>query len=312
MRVAVLGAKGRLSHAVAKAFLAAGHDVVAITRDGRCPGLEGRVTFRAADAMSREELVAATEGVDLIFNGLNPPYDQWQTKAMPMARNVIAACKAHGVPQLFAGNVYNYGHAISIGTKPETPHSPDTRKGRIRIEMEALFSREAIYGGVQTVVLRAGDFYGTSGKGSWFDLFLVKDVEKGRFVWPGPADIPHAFAYLPDLARAFVALAERMGELPAFDTFTFAGHTLTGSDFRRHVEAALGRPLKPARLPWWLLRLASPFHGMAREVLEMKYLWNTPHSLDGTKLGELVGELPQTPPAAAIRQALVDQGKLAA
>jgi len=36
-RIAILGARGRLGRAVAKAFLEAGYEVRAITRDGKLP-----------------------------------------------------------------------------------------------------------------------------------------------------------------------------------------------------------------------------------------------------------------------------------
>lgn len=142
-----------------------------------------------------------------------------------------------------------------------------------------------------------------------FDLFIIKDADKGTFTWPGRGDIAHAFACLPDLASAFVALAEKIDALPVFDSFAFEGHTLSGEAFKRHVEKATGRQMKLAGVPWWLFRLISPFYGMAREVLEMRYLWDTPHSLDGSKFRAFVGEPHETPAEAAIRQALVDQGK---
>jgi len=309
MRIAILGANGRVSHAVAQAFLNHGHSVIAVTRSGRCEGLDGDVEFRAADAMSESELIAATAGADLIFNGLNPPYDQWAAKVMPMARNVMAAARAHGVPHLFIGNVYNYGHDIAEQAGPDTVQRAETRKGKIRIEMERLFADQARNHGVKTIILCAGDFYGTSGKGSWFDLFMIKNIEKGTFVWPGRSDIPHAFAYLPDLANAFVALAGRIDALPLFDRYTFEGHTLSGAQFKRHVDTAIGRTSKLGGVPWWMFRLISPFYGIAREVLEMRYLWDAPHSLSGEKLASVVGSLPATAPAIAIRDALIAQGK---
>lgn len=308
MRIAVLGANGRLAHSAAVAFLAHGHEVIAITRGGRAEGLSGKVEFRAADAESAAELIAATAGAELIFNGLNLPYDQWAAKAMPMARAVIAAAKAHRIPHLFIGNVYNYGHAIPVGANERTAQRAETRKGRIRIEMETMFEAEARQNGVQTVIIRAGDFYGTAKKGSWFDLFIAAKIAKGTFTFPGPAEIPHAFAYLPDLGEVFARMAERMADLPVFETFTFAGHTLSGAEMKRHCEAAVGRPLKSGTVPWWLFRLIGPFHSLLREVNEMSYLWTTPHSLDGSKLEAVLGDIRITPPAEAIRQALVDQG----
>ena len=99
--IAVLGANGRLGRTVAKAFLDAGYDVIAVTRAGKpLPELNG-ARFAAADAMKEDELISATSGADIIFNGLNPLYTEWEEKVMPMARNVIAACKANGALHLF-------------------------------------------------------------------------------------------------------------------------------------------------------------------------------------------------------------------
>ncbi len=312
MRIAVLGANGRLSHAVAKSFLAHGHTVIAVTRSGKCEGLEGNVEHRAADAMKADDLISATEGADMIFNGLNPPYNEWKDKAMPMARNVIAAARAHKIPHLFMGNVYNYGSSIPLDAVETTSFRADTRKGKIREEMEAFFEREAHTNAVKTIILRAGDFYGTKGKGVWFDLFMVKTVEKGVFTWPGPLNAAHAFAYLPDLGEAFCALAEKIEQLPMFDTFNFEGHTLSGAEFKALVETAVGKTVKTGKVPWWLFRLLGPFVAILGELNEMEYLWRVPHSLSGRKLKSLLGDVKSTPAVDAIRQALIDQGKLVA
>lgn len=308
MRVAVLGANGRVAHAVARAFLAHGHQVIAVTRSGICRGLVGAVEYRAADAMSEVELIAATRGADILFNGLNPLYHQWPRYALPMARNVMAAARAHGARHLFIGNVYNYGYRIPVGADERTPVSPDTEHARIRIAMEELCAEEAERSGVQTVILRAGDFYGTVAKGAWFDQAMITRLSKGVFQWPGETDIPHAFAYLPDLAETFARLGERMAELPLFETFNFEGHTLTGLEFHALVEQALGRPVALKRMSWLPIRLAAPFMPILRALLNMSYLWRQPHSLDGGKLLRLLGDMPFTGPLDAIRQALIDQG----
>jgi nucleoside-diphosphate-sugar epimerase len=308
MKIAVLGANGRLSHQVAKSFLAHGHEVIAVTRSGRCDGLEGQVEFRAANAMKEADLVNAVQGADMIFNGLNPLYTEWPEKCMPMARNVMAAARATGAVHLFIGNVYDYGKEIPMNASEETPRHPSTEKAAIRIEMEGLFRRASIEDGVQTIILRAGDFYGTSQKGSWFDLMIAAKVQKGIFTWPGPLDLPHAFAYLPDLADAFVLLAGKADQLPLFSQFNFAGHTLTGAEFGKILETVTGTRLARKSVPWLLLRLLSTVNPMMREVVKMNYLWFTPHSLNGNKLQSLLGEVKNTSTEDAIRQSLIDQG----
>jgi len=118
-----------------------------------------------------------------------------------------------------------------------TPDAPTTQKGRLRQQLEDELAARATQasagtGRLRSVVLRAGDFHG-QGSGSWFDQLIVKKLAQGRLVYPGPADVPHAWAYLPDLARAFTAVAERALQGPLGPTchtrLPFAGHTLTGA-----------------------------------------------------------------------------------
>ena len=153
MHIIVLGADGRLSQAVSRAALEADHTVVGVTRSGRMRRPIEGVSVRAADALNKAALVAACRDADVVFNGLNPPYPRWSAAALPMARNVLAACRAANAGQLFAGNVYNHGEAMPERLMPDTPQRPSTRKGRIRAEMEALF--EAAAPEVATTVLRA-------------------------------------------------------------------------------------------------------------------------------------------------------------
>ena len=310
MKIAVLGANGRLSHAIATAFLAHGHEVIAVTRSGRCDGLSGSVEYRAADAMDASQLIAATMGADMIFNGLNPPYDKWESAVLPMARNVMAAAKANRAVHLFIGNVYNYGKKIGLGMNEDSPTSPTTEKARIRIDMEALFQRAAKEDGIKTIIVRAGDFYGTAKTGTWLDLMIASKVDRGSLSWPGPYDLPHCFAYLPDLAEAFVRVAERADELPVFTQFNFEGHTMTGEQFATWCERATGRKLARKRVSWPLLRVIGMFSPIVREVVKMNYLWFTPHSLSQDKLKAFLGDVPATPPQEAVRQALADHGFL--
>ncbi|MBT9383002.1 NAD(P)H-binding protein [Pseudooceanicola sp. CBS1P-1] len=309
LTIAVLGANGRLGSSVACAAAARGHHVIAVTRTGRLAaevaGAPGRPEPRAADALQAGSLAGAIRGADVVVNALNPVYTDWPKTVRPMARNVIAACAATGAHHLFPGNVYNYGAGMPAVLRADTPQVPTARKGVIRRDVEALLRQAAAEGRVRTTILRAGDFYGGPRPGgSWFDLAVASRLGKGRFVYPGPMDLPHAWAYLPDLARAFVALAEAHAALPDFADLGFAGHVLTGARMKALLEGAAGRPLKPARFPWTAIRALSLVHPMSREIAEMAYLWSTPHALDGADLEALIGALPQTPPEAAVAGAL--------
>ncbi len=310
--IAVLGANGRLGRVVAKSFLDKGYHVIGVTRTGRLvkelAGAEGR----AANAMKRDEIVRATAGADIIFNGLNPLYTDWKEKCMPMAENAVAAARAHGATHLFPGNVYGFGAPLVRDMTESTPFSPSSRKGRIRVRMEELFERAAREDGVQTIILRAGDFFGGAGTGSWFDLVIAQKAAKGVVTWPGPANLIHAFAYLPDLAATFVELAEKRSELARFETFHFPGHTITGEDMAAAIARATGKRQKLRGMPWWALRAGGLFVPMWREIAEMNYLWQAPHRLVSERLAAVIGEVPHTPLDVAARQALCDIGVVVA
>ncbi|QDZ00066.2 NmrA family NAD(P)-binding protein [Nitratireductor mangrovi] len=306
--IVILGAAGRIGDAAARAFVEAGWRAKGVARGAKGAQLAPGVEWVEADAFDRASLVAACAGADVVLNTLNPTYTEWEEKVLPMAENVIAAVESAGATHLLPGNVYNFGHDIGMATAEDAPQVASTPKARIRIAMEELFRRRAEEKGVQTIVLRAGDFYGGHKRESWLDIFILAKLRKDIFTWPGPMDVPHAFAYLPDLARAFVALAEKRHELGAFQRFHFAGHTLTGSQFKAATEKAIGRGLTRRGVPWTLLRAGGLVMPILREVAIMSYLWRTPHSLDGTRLAATVGGLAETEPADAIRQAVADLG----
>jgi nucleoside-diphosphate-sugar epimerase len=306
-KIAILGANGRLGRVVGKAFMEAGYDVLAVTRAGTVPAeLEGAPAI-AVDSLDRASLTRATEGAGIVFNGLNPIYTEWE-KWMPMAENVMAACLANGALHLFPGTVYNYGSPMPAAISEDTPFNPTNEKGRIRVAMEALFRREAEAGRVRTVILRGGDFFGGTGTGSWFDLVMGSKIAKGVYTAAGPTNLVHEWAYLPDFAQGFVALARHLDQFAAFETFHFPGHAVTDLEIKAAAEKAVGRRLKLAQLPWWILRAGSPFVAMWRELTIMSYLRFEPHRLVSNRLAAVIGEIPHTPLDEAVAAALRDIG----
>ncbi len=309
--IAVLGANGRLSRTVAKAFLAAGYDVIAVTRSGKPLAELIGARFAAADASKASELIHATTGADIIFNGLNPLYTEWEEKVIPMARNVMEACRVNKALHMFPGNVYGYGSPMPPELGEDTPMRPSTTKGFIRVEMKRIFREESERpGGVQTIVLRAGDYFGGTGTGSFFDMVSVSKLSKGIFTAAGPENLIHEWAYLPDFAQAFVKLAAVRGQLKPFENLNFPGHAITELQLKDAVEKAVGKPLKMAHLPWWALRLMGVFQPMMRELVKMSYLRFQPHRLVSQRLESLIGEIPHTNLEYAVKQALTDQGLL--
>jgi hypothetical protein len=62
--------------------------------------------------------------------------------------------------------------------------------------------------------------------------------------------------------------------------------------------------LRTGRLPWGMMRLVSPFSATVASLLEMRYLWDVPHALDGAALARRIGAEPHTPFLDAVRAAI--------
>src|SRR5258706_467802 len=186
---------------------------------------------------------------------------------------------------------------------------PTSRKGKLRAEME-LRLREAADRGVRTIVLRAGDFFGR-GRGSWFDLVLIKELAKNKVTYPGLLDVVHEWTYLPDYIDVLIRLATIRATLAPFETFGFPGHAVTGQEFVSAIAKASGRKLTVGHINWWMMRTFGSIWKMGRELSEIGYLWDVPHRIDGTKLTAAIGEVPHTPLATAVTRSLRELGAIA-
>ncbi|MBC7995302.1 MAG: NAD(P)H-binding protein [Rhizobacter sp.] len=307
--VLILGAAGRIGQALVSAFAEAGWSVRAQARKPLPTALAAhpRVQAVRCDALDAHALRAAAQGVQVVIHALNPPYTQWDKLALPLLDAAIGAARESGALLMLPGNVYNFGSDLPARLSPGTPQRGDTPKARLRIETE---SRMATTPGLRSVVIRAGDFFGGPGRGTWLDMALASRVNKGRFVYPGALDTLHAWAYLPDLAQAFVRVADRHAELAGHHALHFAGHAVTGAQLHEAMQTAMGRDLKAADLPWGLIRVGALLVPMWRELLVMRYLWQRPHQLDDEGLRDLIGPLPQTPLHQAVRASLGELGLL--
>jgi nucleoside-diphosphate-sugar epimerase len=303
-QIFVLGAAGRLGFAAADAFRKAGWNVKGLVRPGtafRAPkGIE------IVETQDRAVAVEAARGCDLVLNALNPAFTGWAQHALPLAYSAIEMAEQSGATLIFPGNVYNYGASMPEVLDETTPMQPTSRKGKMRVEMEQRM-REASERGTRTIILRAGDFFG-GGSGSWFDLVLTKELARNKITYPGPLDVVHAWAYLPDYVDALLKLAAVREKLGAFESFGFPGHSVTGQEFVTAVAKASGRMLKVGSINWWMMRTIGSIWKMGRELSEIGYLWQVPHRIADSKLAATIGTVPHTPLQTAVARSLRELG----
>jgi nucleoside-diphosphate-sugar epimerase len=309
MRVLVLGAAGRLGRTAAQAFRDAGWSVASLVRPGSATRAPADTEVVEVDALDHAAVVEAARGADVVLHALNPSYTDWSRRALPLAYSAITAAETTGATLLFPGNLYNYGSPLPPVIDENTSMRPSSRKGRLRVAIEERMA-EAAERGVRIIILRAGDFYG-GGRGSWLDLVLAKEIGRGRLSYPGPLDVVHEWAYLPDVAAALPRLAAIRQTLSPLASFGFPGHAVTGREFTSAIAAAMRSKLQVDRMSWWLIHVLRPIVPLCRELSEIAYLWNEPHRIDGSKLEAAIGDIPRTPLDVAVACALEDLGAIA-
>lgn len=308
-RVLVLGAAGRFGYRAAEAFRSAGWAVASLVRPGTSSRAPPGTEVVEVHALDHAAVTQAARGTDVVLHALNPSYTDWSRMALPLAYSAITAAETAGATLLFPGNLYNYGSPMPPVIDESTAMHPSSRKGQLRVAMEDRMA-EAAERGMRTVIVRAGDFFG-GGHGAWLDLVLAKEIGRARLTYPGPLDLTHEWAYLPDLASVLVRLADIRDTLPPFATFGFPGHAVTGREFTTAIARAARSKLQIKRMSWWLIHALRPFVPLCRELSEIAYLWHEPHRIDGGKLAAVLGDVPHTPLDVAVARALQDLGATA-
>jgi nucleoside-diphosphate-sugar epimerase len=305
-RILVLGAAGQLGRTAAQAFRTAGWSVAGLVRGSAGRAIAPGTELIEADARDTAAVIEAARGADVVLNALNVPFTQWAAAAMPLAETAIAAARENGATLVFPGNLYVHGGKIPAIVDETTPFDPTSRKGEIRAAIEVRL-RAAAEDGTRVIILRSGDYFGAAA-GTYFDRLLVRDIASGGLTYPGPLDVVHEWAYLPDLAEALRRLLDARAALPRFAQFGFPGHAVTGREMVGAISRACGRGFKVSSMPWTLLRLLGTVVPVFRELSEVAYLWSTPHAIDGTRLAAVIGDIPFTPLDRAVAAALLELG----
>lgn len=314
----VLGASGGIGGEMLRQLRAQGWNLRALKRGlGTPTRLADGVEWVDGDAMNAQDVARAAQGCSVIVHAVNPPgYRGWAQQVLPMLDNTIAAAAEQGATIVLPGTVYNFGPDAFPILREDSPQKPVTRKGKIRVEMEARLRAATHDGRTRVIVVRAGDFFGPGARNNWFSQGMVTPGAVPAAVkLPSAPGVGHQFAYLPDVAATMIALLDIRHRLPAFAAYHMAGFwdrdgTELGSAIQRVVAAHGAKPPKLQAFPWWMIRLVAPFNETLREMMEMRYLWQQPVRMENDKLREVLGAEPHTPIETALACTLASLGCL--
>ncbi|CAN5327303.1 SDR family oxidoreductase [soil metagenome] len=275
---------GPVGQALAERLCAAGHPVVVAQRS-RPATLPPGAQFRPCDVLDPASVNAACAGAGQVVLAIGLPYDSkvW-ARDWPIAMaNTLDACEAAGARMLLIDNLYMYGPQTAPLTE-DMPLSGYGAKPRTRAQVTRLWRAASDEGRVVVAALRAPDFYGPGVGLSHLGDAALGALAKGKAAMSlMPPDTPHAYAYVPDFARA----AESLLDAPDSD-WNQAWHvpcapTTTPRALMNLAADALGVKLRITSIPFGLLPLMGLFVPFVREVWEMRFIFDRPYRVDASK-----------------------------
>ncbi len=250
------------------------------------PGLlPAGATFVRCDILDREAVRRAADGVAACVIAVGFPYDSrvWRIAWPRAMRNVLAACAAADARLVFIDSLYQLGPQRGACDEDTLPVASGIKQG-IRAEVTELWM--SARGRVPVAALRCPDFYGPAVSNSHLGALGLARLARGRAaVLMVPPDIPHDFAYVPDIARAAVTLLDAPEDAYGQAWNMPCAPTLTPRAILALGAAASGRRPAVRAIPFRLLPALGLVSRMAREVADIGFTWDRPYRVDAGKFG---------------------------
>ncbi|HXH14705.1 MAG TPA: NAD-dependent epimerase/dehydratase family protein [Sphingomonas sp.] len=272
--------------------LVARGDRVRVASRNRPANLPADVEHMRCDVLDAGDVCAALDGAAQAVLAVGFAYDSrvWRTVWPQTMTNMVEGCAAAGTRLVFIDNLYQLG--------PQTaPRTEGMALSTVGEKPVILAEVARIWQGatdrVRIATLRCSDFYGPGVDVSHLGVSAFGELAKNK---PAqlmvPADTPHDFVYVPDIARAALLLLDapdvdfgQAWNMPCAPTRTPRALLAMGA-------AALGQRLRLWAVPFALLRPIGLVSRFAKEVVDVAFTWNRAYIVDGSKFSRRFGFVP--------------------
>ncbi len=285
-RIVIFG-YGPSGRATADRLLATGREVVVAQRHAPAALPQG-ARFVACDALDRDAVIKTAALGDQIVVAIGFAYrgEVWREVWPTAMQNFVAACEASGARMVFLDNLYMYGPQ----TAPLVETMTLTRFGRkpaIRAEATRIWMEACAAGRARIAALRAPDFYGPGVTLSYLGDASIGAMAKGKAaVVLGSPDMPHDYAYIPDIGRAAATLLDAPDAAYGQAWHVPCAPTRTTRQILAIAADALGVRLRLNALPEGLLGPLGLFVPFLRERKEMGFTFDRPYHVDSSKFAK--------------------------
>lgn len=305
--IVVLG-YGAVGRAVVAQALAEGRHV-RIAQRSRPDDLPMAVPFVACDVLDAASVATAVADAAQVVVAIGFRYDGavWRRDWPVAITNIIDAGAATGARIVFVDNLYMVGPQTTP-LREDMALTDIGEKPRARADVTRLWQAAAAAGRVKIAALRSPDFYGPGVTLSHLGDLAFGAIARGKAAQLiVPADTPHDFAYVPDIAEAVLLLLDapdsdfnQVWHMPSAPTMTLRDIITLGA-------TAIGARPRIITVPLWAQPLLGRFVPMLRAMREMRFQWDRPYHVDASRFARHFGFVP-TPfavGAAATAQSFV-------
>ena len=295
----LLGATGAIGRSIAAAmtepFRVIGRDKAKLDAEF---GGNPLASSAPCDPSAAKALAEAFAGLDTVVHLIGVPYHRFKLHPKLM-KTAVKAARAAGVKRLLLiGTLYPFGKAQAARIAADHPRAPHTFKGRMRKAQEDILMES----GFEWSILRLPDFYGPGVASSLIHDIFVAAAEGRKANVIGPVDVPHEFAFVPDVGPV---VAKLLATPEAFGHAWNLGGvgTITQREIARMAFGGEPRLMIANKL---MLRLAGLFSPMMREMVEMHHLMTDPLIVDDSALTRLIGPIAKTSYADGVAQCMTE------
>jgi nucleoside-diphosphate-sugar epimerase len=252
------------------------------------------------DAGTLQDVAA---GMDVIFHGINFPYQQWHQLMKPVTSLVIKAARQNGSTILFPGNIYAYGN-IEEPIREEIIPQPGTKKGKLRLEVENILEKATEDGQCSVINLRLPDFFGPNVTNGLIKPLFGNAALGKSMTWMVCADVPHQFVYTPDAAQLFYRLS-RETNLPPYYMLNYGGEVVPSvTALSTVISREAGSPNRLRLYSKTALKILGWFVPVVRELNENIYQFESCIELDDSRIRSKYPEFEGTRLEEAIKETI--------
>ncbi len=260
--------------------------------------------YLITDALNKAEVSNVSKQATHIYIAVGLPYFYkiWQRDFPIIIANIIDAAKQNKSKIIYFDNMYLYGPKLNQPMTETHQRYPISKKGMLRLGLVEALEKEMDE--LDILIVRSPDFFGPKAFNSMVYISFLENILKHKHpMFIGNPNMPHAYGYTKDLAKATVLLAlrnESYGQTWHLPTYQFN----STHEINHLYNDILKTDYKIKPLSMVMNKVLKIFVPVLRETYEMRYQFETPYIFSSEKFDLVFPEFKKTDLNLAIKDTI--------